>query len=136
MGLSADAILQIIPLLPAVSYVAGMEQSPREHLGNAVDHAQEYLENQFAIVKLETAKQTSKVGAYLAAVILAGIFFVAFYFLANIALALFIYSKGSGLAWSFIIVAAANLLLGLIILVFKGALIRPVQNLLIRLITG
>jgi hypothetical protein len=112
-----------------------MEQSPREHFSNAVDHAQEYLENQVEIIRLETAKHGSKLGAYLTAVIFACFFFSVFYLMANVALAFCINSRVQNLLWSFLIVAAGNLLLGLIIILFKRAVIRPVQNILIRLIT-
>lgn len=112
-----------------------MAQSPGQHLNDAVNHAQEYVENQLEIIKLETARHSSKVLAYIAAFIAAGIFFSVFYLMANVALAFYIHTRVESLLLSFLAVALANLLLGLGIMLFRQAIIRPVQNLVIRLIT-
>lgn len=112
-----------------------MEQSPKQHLSNAIDHGQEYLETQKEIARLVIAKHSGAVAGYLVALLFITLFVMVFYILGNIAIVFFINKQIHDFGYSFLVVAGANMVLALLLMAMRKTIVKPVQNSIIKLIT-
>ncbi|RXK62643.1 hypothetical protein ESA94_06500 [Lacibacter luteus] len=96
-------------------------------------HVREYIHNRLDVAKLDTAEKTSKVAAFIIAVVTVAVFIFSFIFFASVALA-FVFSRTTGsLAGGFLIVAGIYLLIGIIIWLLKDRIIQlPIMNALLK----
>lgn len=113
-----------------------MEENPKEAFNQAVDHVLEYVETQKQIVSLQAAKHAGAVTGNAAAALLITFFIFIFYLLLNVAIVFLLDTRFNDLFKSFMVVSGVNLLLAVLaVLLRKTAIVRPVQNFIIRTIT-
>lgn len=113
-----------------------MEQHPKEAFNKAIDHVEEYIETQKEIVTLKAAKHAGAVTGHVTALAIVLLFMFVFYLLFNLALVFKINTGQDNLFNSFLLVAAGNLFLAIVLFALrKSVVIKPVQNFIIKLIT-
>lgn len=112
-----------------------MENQPKEAFNEIVDHLQDYVETQKEIIKLQTVKHGSTAVGNVAAVMLLALFLLVTYLFLNVGLALFI-ATSTTLFFAFLMVGAGNLLVAILVYLLRNTLVvRPIQNLIIKLTT-
>lgn len=113
-----------------------MEQEPKEIFQGVVDHLEEYVETQKEIIRLQTVKHGSAAVGNIAAVLLLALFLLVAYIFLNVGLAAFLSRYTGSLSTSFLYVGGANFFVAIMVALLRNTLVvRPVQNLLIKLIT-
>jgi hypothetical protein len=112
-----------------------MENQPKEAFNEIVDHLQDYVETQKEIIKLQTVKHGSIAVGNIAAVLLLALFLLVTYLFLNVGFALFIATSTTHF-FAFLVVGAGNLLVVILVYLLRNTLvIRPIQNLIIKLTT-
>jgi hypothetical protein len=112
-----------------------MENQPKEAFNEIVDHLQDYVETQKEIIKLQTVKHGSFAAGNIAAVMLLALFLMVTYFFLNVALALLI-ANASSLFIAFLWVGLGNLIIAILVYLLRNTLVvRPIQNIIIKLTT-
>src|SRR5574343_232527 len=112
-----------------------MENQPKETFNEIVDHLQDYVETQKEIIKLQTVKHGSAAIGNIAAVLLVALFLLVTYLFLNVALALFI-ANTSILFYAFLWVGLGNLIVAVLVYLLRNTLVvRPIQNIIIKLTT-
>jgi hypothetical protein len=112
-----------------------MENQPKEAFNEIVDHLQDYVETQKEIIKLQTVKHGSAAAGSIAAVLLLSLFLLVTYLFLNVGFALFIATSTTHFI-AFLIVGVGNLLVAILVYLLRNTLvIRPIQNLIIKLTT-
>ena len=112
-----------------------MENQPKETFNEIVDHLQDYVETQKEIIKLQTVKHGSAAIGNIAAVLLLALFLLVTYLFLNVALALFI-ANTSTLFYAFLSVGLGNLIVAVLVYLLRNTLVvRPIQNIIIKLTT-
>ncbi len=112
-----------------------MENQPKEAFNDIVEHFQDYVDTQKEIIKLQTVKHVSSTVGNLTAVVLFVMFLMITYLFLNVALALYL-SIFISTFTAFLYVAIGNLLVGILIYMLRNTIVvRPIQNLIIKLTT-
>ncbi|MFN7312341.1 MAG: hypothetical protein ACK5UI_02565 [Bacteroidota bacterium] len=115
---------------------AAPEENPKQVFSDAYEHLQEYLETEKEIIRLQVVKHSSKTIGYMVAIFALFMLGFVFYLLMNVSVAIWLAQYFDSYFYGFLYVALANGFILLLFAIFKDSLIvRPVQNLLIRLIT-
>lgn len=115
---------------------AAPEENPKQVFSDAYEHLQEYLETEKEIIRLQVVKHSSKTIGYMVAIFALFMLGFVFYLLMNVSVAILLAQYFDSYFYGFLYVALANGFILLLFAIFKDSLIvRPVQNLLIRLIT-
>ena len=115
---------------------AAPEENPKQVFSDAYEHLQEYLETEKEIIRLQVVKHSSKTIGYMVAIFALFMLGFVFYLLMNVSIAIWLAQYFDSYFYGFLYVALANGFILLLFAIFKDSLIvRPVQNLLIRLIT-
>ncbi|MBW7844484.1 MAG: hypothetical protein H3C45_02335 [Bacteroidia bacterium] len=113
-----------------------MEQEPKVLLNQIVEHLNEYVETQKEIIKLQTVKHTSAAIGNITAFLLLALFLIAAYLFINISIALYLTNLVANTFIAFSYVAIANIVIALLLFIFrKNLVVKPVQNLFIKLFT-
>lgn len=113
-----------------------MEQEPKEVFREVVDHFEEYVETQKEIIRLQTVKHGSAAVGNIAAILLLALFLLVSYIFLNVGIAAYLSRYTGSLTTSFLYVGGVNLVVALLVALMRNSLVvRPVQNILIRLIT-
>ncbi len=112
-----------------------MESQPKEAFNEIVDHLQDYVETQKEIVKLQAVKHGSFAVGNIASVLLLALFLLVTYLFLNVALALFI-ANTCTLFNAFLWVGLGNLIVAVLVYLLRNTLVvRPIQNVIIKLTT-
>ena len=115
---------------------AAPEENPKQVFTDAYEHLHEYLETEKEIIRLQVVKHSSKTIGYMVAIFALFMLGFVFYLLINVSAAIWLAQYFENYFYGFLYVALANGFLLLMLAIFKDSLmVRPVQNLLIRLIT-
>ena len=109
-----------------------MENEPN-HIGALFETSGDYLETRVDLLKLKAVNKSSDMISSIVSKLVITLIFIFGFFILNIGLSIWIGTKTGEVWYGFIIVAGFYILLGVLLIIFKGKWLKdPVNNILVK----